>query len=350
MLDRAKLVNLCKTYTTHYFSQFQKEYLSAQNLWQYLCADVPLQTRLSAQETLPYWEKLALHEIQRSTLDYTVYAIDGSQIYPDRHEGFSCYLINIGCVALSYGERPGAFFETLPYLLHEQKSTQVSQELVNARRTRYELEHAVIWSMQHQRNNNLILCDGSLIFWHLSAHEKSVQIELLAAYLKALEDLYQRAVPIIGYISLPQSKELTNIVRAMQDHTHFDYLVDADIIASWLKHGFRTNLFAHRSPLMQQYPEPLRIYFFYMHVGSEIVRIELPAWLIGQVDLIAALVLDQAEKGHGYPVCLAEAHQQAVVTTLDRAFFYQLLQQQSQEFTGTVCSSQKLHKKRRLDV
>lgn len=351
MLDRAQLMTLCKEYTAHYFSRFYQECVDAHQLWHVLCTDIPLQLRCQQHALLPRWQQLKLHAVTSFTQDYTVYAIDGSQIYPDRHAGLSCYVINIGCVALSYGVKSGAFFATKLYLLQEESFSQMSQELINARRTRYELQEAVPWSLLYQNIHNLVMCDGSLIFWHLSAHEKTIQEQLLADYLETLEQLYQRKTPIIGYISLPQSKELVTVIRSLHGSSDaFKCIVDSDVIAQWLNPGFRSNLFEHNSALMEKYPPHLRIYFFYVHVGEEIARIELPAWLVPQVDMIASIIMDQAEKGRGYPVCLAEAHQQAVVTGVDREFFYQLLQQQSEACSGNFTVSQKLYKKRRLDV
>jgi hypothetical protein len=73
------------------------------------------------------------------------------------------------------------------------------------------------------------------------------------------------------------------------------------------------------------------IYFCYVHIGWEIVRIEFPAWVAEQptlLDSALSLVLAQVTKGFGYPVALAEAHNQAVVRGGDRTRFFSLLEQQ----------------------
>jgi hypothetical protein len=44
------------------------------------------------------------------------------------------------------------------------------------------------------------------------------------------------------------------------------------------------------------------------------------------VGLTHRLVLDQCQRGQGYPVALSEAHEQAVVTTADRENFWQLVE------------------------
>jgi NurA-like 5'-3' nuclease len=71
-----------------------------------------------------------------------------------------------------------------------------------------------------------------------------------------------------------------------------------------------------------------RIQFFYLNVGSEIVRIEIPKWVATDgalIDLVHAVVYSQAQKGGGYPIALAEAHQQAVVRGSEREMFYEMV-------------------------
>jgi hypothetical protein len=48
--------------------------------------------------------------------DFTVIASDGSHIDVDRHRPNRCYLINIGTVVLTYGNKPDAIFSNTPQL------------------------------------------------------------------------------------------------------------------------------------------------------------------------------------------------------------------------------------------
>ncbi len=71
------------------------------------------------------------------------------------------------------------------------------------------------------------------------------------------------------------------------------------------------------------------MYFFYLNVGPEIVRIEIPKWVAKDVALLQrvhAMAHDQAQKGQGYPVSLSEAHEQAVIRSSEREQFYRLLE------------------------
>jgi NurA-like 5'-3' nuclease len=45
------------------------------------------------------------------------------------------------------------------------------------------------------------------------------------------------------------------------------------------------------------------------------------------LELTHALVLDQCNRGQGYPVALSESHEQAVVTGADRELFWGLVEE-----------------------
>jgi NurA-like 5'-3' nuclease len=61
----------------------------------------------------------------------------------------------------------------------------------------------------------------------------------------------------------------------------------------------------------------------------EIARVEIPQWVAENdewLNLVHAVIYDQAQKGRGYPVALAEAHEQAVVRGAERELFYEMLE------------------------
>jgi hypothetical protein len=64
-------------------------------------------------------------------------------------------------------------------------------------------------------------------------------------------------------------------------------------------------------------------------VGRELARVEVPRWVAHdaeQVDLVHSLIYDQCVRGHGYPVALARAHEQAVVRSADRRTFQRIVE------------------------
>ena len=106
-------------------------------------------------------------------------------------------------------------------------------------------------------------------------------------------------------------------------------LTDTALFGSILKEGQCSILFHSRSKILDHYGEQ-RISFFYLHVGTEIVKIEVPRWMTENPQLIsntAGLCYQQAKIGNGYPAVLSEAHEHAVVRNADRDLFYTLLEQ-----------------------
>jgi hypothetical protein len=105
-------------------------------------------------------------------------------------------------------------------------------------------------------------------------------------------------------------------------------LTDADVLAGRLTEGQRGPLFASMNPInIKTYGEHL-IHFFYLRVGRELARVEVPRWVAEEPDLlnrVHSLVYDQCVRGQGYPVALARAHEQAVVRTADRRTFQRVV-------------------------
>jgi len=96
-----------------------------------------------------------------------------------------------------------------------------------------------------------------------------------------------------------------------------------------LEPGERSALFVSPSKIVKEHYGEHRIYFFYLRLEEEVARVETPRWVAENgelLDMVHTLVLDQCCRGQGYPVALSEAHEQAVVTTADRAEFWQLVE------------------------
>ncbi|QQR63402.1 DNA double-strand break repair nuclease NurA [bacterium] len=110
--------------------------------------------------------------------------------------------------------------------------------------------------------------------------------------------------------------------------------------------GARTVVFQVPINGTQDYPSVLVPCFFYLNSGHEVVRVEIPFWIASDQSLVSkvvSIIWDQVEKGRGYPLVLAEAHEQAVVKTEDRAYFYAAINQYSKDaHSGT--SQKQRHK------
>jgi hypothetical protein len=305
----------------------------------------------------------------------TVIATDGSQIFPDRHEVSSCYLLNVGYVVIHYGTGERPTLASRPFLYYKEEDlyeewegrrTMVTRESVGMRRGALEFAYLADLAVQAKGEGRSVvgLSDGTLILWSLEGRPPDFRAAMLKAYLSAFERMRQARVPVAGYISSPGSADVVNALRVglcPEEPTNCDRcpwkadlrerlieigremeasapsgglpcspiegVTDDILFARALRPGERSGVFRSQSKVLSDYG-PHRISFFYLHTGSEISRVEIPQWVAEDadlLDLIHACVVDQAEKGKGYPIVLSEAHEKAVVRGADRDLFYKFL-------------------------
>lgn len=375
VLDRCKVLRELQQISEKLFFDCSSELNNAVQIWNVICNDLIFKERVAqanASWSLPSWQGLLgqIYQINHDACtSYSAVGIDGSQIYPDKHQGSSCFLINIGTVVLHYGITLPICLSSEPTVFagnHEEHVHGSAVDFVNCRRQELEFDAGIsimrqLDSIESNEYRQLLLFDGSLIFWHLESKEPDLKMHFLTKYCRSLDILAQQKNLIAGYISLPKNKDLVNLLRFAQQEIlssdvsmdSLDHVIDTHICSFFLKPYFRTNVFMHQSKLCQLYSEPIRPYFFYLHVGSEIIRMEIPAWIALDnrlTDLVAMLALDNAIKGQGYPVVLAEAHEQAVVKGPDRDFFYQLIQKVGLDQNKSMALSQKVIKKRGITI
>ena len=178
-----------------------------------------------------------------------------------------------------------------------------------------------------------------------------------------------RPLAVAGYISLPGSSEVVRALRVMvcsYGSADVGYrcgmrgpgrqpcegcvggLMDRDIFARLLDPGQRSALFSTSFSGTDQY-YAADVLFFYVNVGHEIARVEVPSWVVedqARLSLVHGLVVDQCERGRGYPVALMEAHEQAVVSGADREYFTQLVEEMLASEHLPSSTSQKARSKR----
>lgn len=287
----------------------------------------------------------------------TVVATDGSQITPSHHEVAAAFLLNISTVVLHYGTGEQAELSSMPTLFYRDEDlyidyggqrVQVTGEILGMRRAIMEFQRLMQQATTAQKSGHrtCALSDGSLILWQLQGAPQDYQQPTLTHYLACLEAARQQGIPVAGYISRPRSRDLANALRVglCPDVTpncdrcpyrelpqlpcaEIEGIIDRRVFERVLQPGERTPVFDSESRILDAYGQH-RIGFFYLHVGTEIARIEVPQWVAAEpslLDLVHAVAYTQAQKGGGYPVALAEAHQQAVVRGAERDLFYDML-------------------------
>ena len=372
MLDRIKLLRELHTASHKLFLDLQDEYQSAQHAWDLMCQDPLFLPKVQAHNTLSLatWcgPVDASYAVNSYAGPHHVLAVDGSQIYPDKHQGTSCFLINIGSILLSYGEQQGACkLWSEPFIFADQYDDDQlrSVDMVNGKREEYEFQVGLHYAKDIQKRSKdpvIFLFDGSLVFWHLEGKDLVLKNFFLEKYKQLLEGFCKEQILMAGYLSLPKNKELVLLARAhvtdfalaTKEHTElFKHTVDTDIAALFLKPGMRSTLFENHNAISEFFSPDIKPYFFYYHARVEIVRIEVPGYIAQseeKIALVISLIANQVEKGQGYPVSVAEAHEQAVIKGADREFFYQMVQKIGFERCKRVVPSQKSNKKRRMVV
>ena len=297
--------------------------------------------------------------------EFTILATDGSHIAVDRHRSTRCYLINIGEVVLRYGQNPDATLDSHPSLYSGEEELAIAPSSVKDREQPIEgnllgIKRGVD---EYQRlttlakelpagSLSLALADGSLILWGLEAYPDFVTEALLTrgflSYLTEIEKLNEpaRKVALASYISFPRSTEVVNALRVALcpcEVLDTDYcgecktrecdaiagIRDRELFMDILKPRERSALFTSGSRFVQKHYGGHQVYFFYLRVDDEVARVELPRWVAldeNLLNLAHSLILDQCQRGQGYPVALSEAHEQAVVTAAARENFWQLVE------------------------
>lgn len=324
---------------------------------------------------------------------FTVLATDGSQIDADRHQTARYYLINIGGVRLDYGDNPQAQLNNHPRLYFEDEdlvmtapddslnTKMVEGTLLGLKRDAEECAHLADMAEKLTADRPaLALLDGSLIKWSLERKDFGDFIKdtlLVKGFLKSLERIRKRQIDkaqeltIASYISSTGSRDVINTLRIIicpytpincDKHCKqkqpgerpcdvVDGILDRDIFNRLLNTDKRSALFRNTSKIVKNYYGKHHIYFFYVKVDDEVARIEIPEWVAENkrlLELTHTLVLDQCRRGHGYPVALSEAHEQAVVTTADKQLLDRLLEESlAREKISTKVSAKSRSKRTR---
>ncbi len=312
-------------------------------------------------------------------LDYCVVGTDASSISPDRHSSVHYYVLNVGYALLTYGAEPDAVLEASSqlcfrdeelYLFPEKRDVPVEGVILGGRMEAESLR--ILRKALHSvERPTVALRDGPLILWTLQNEEQTVQDALLHDFLAAMSFLRDAGVPLGGYISYTGSRDVANSLRVWICPSHagecdqcrsgerelclaLARIRDRDLFA-FLDTGERSQLFGSSSQILSRYGEH-QVDFFYMDVGGEIIRAEVPRWVSSDqnmLGLLHAAICDQCQRSPGfppYPPALLEAHEQAVITAPERRLIEEMVEQALGQVGGRVVRSAKDDSKRRRGV
>jgi len=318
----------------------------------------------------------AHHAARAAPRDYCIVSTDGSHVEPDRHGPAVCYLLNIGSAVIRYGSRPGARLQSAPFLGYRREDLYLTaggvevpvQERVLALRRHIE-EMRALTRLAVESSGDIpviALADGTLLVSAWGQGDDSQVLEVLVGqFVECLEELRRHDIAVASYISRPRGSDVVNLLRlascpfgevecsswcrgrsssavpcaplsTVTDRQVFDALP--------LPAGARSAVFESSWATSQQRYEENRVQFFYVDVGPEVARVEVPRWVAvdpARLELVQAVVLDQVARGQGYPRALIEAHEKAVLATSDRRVYEAMVEHALEEAGLSIGSSRK---------
>jgi hypothetical protein len=309
---------------------------------------------LAAMAESPRPFALCAHEPATFALDpppvrpVIVVAADGSSIAPDRFSPVPCYVINTGYVSLPYGTLSavamGAEATVGPkslLLAAEDDGT----EAVDARGFGVELLRDVLElergedlaAHAMESGETVLLLDGTLLPWDLDAVHiaESVRADALARTEATLSRLraFGPGLSLGAYISATRAAEVSTSLAALAGSGPLPF-ADAAIFRRLLEDGQRSALFKSQSRRSGRVETRLKshgVAFFYLRIGADVARVELPDWAASesQVARLHTTLVAQCLGCDGYPRALQEAHEQAVISGADRIAFSRLLEREA---------------------
>jgi len=282
-------------------------------------------------------------KIKKEPSEYIAIASDGSEVPVNEDFFFPYYIINIGFVVLKYGKDHFFLADSTAKIYFEEneiyekvgdKNFLVRGELLSSKMLLEESKKLgeLLKDFYVIDIPTLILFDGTLIQWEIKETSLIYKNNFIQDFQKFIQIAEQLKSPIAGYISGTHSRDIIEMIKIFLEmrNTKFNeqllsIIKDRDLYEIILQKGERSAVFRSNAPILNLYRSP--IYFFFLNVGREVVRIEIPEFIANNKNLLettCALILSQSDKGEGYPVVLREAHEQAVIKNPEKVFIEDL--------------------------
>ncbi len=307
------------------------------------CA-LPLEDPLNARFPLP----------TQVPAERLILAVDGSQIYPDRHAAIPFGLINLGGIVLRWEGSAPPHTPVQSELLFDEDLYQgqglPSEDQLSLDRDLAERRFLLRQVEDHCRGELCIaLSDGPLELWGGKDPQTARTFpKSREEYQRILSQLREANIALAGYVDKPGANlvaRLLEVARFADAPEKLDaYHPLAGVSDRWLfgqrgapllRGGERSAVFGLQSASRPHYRGDLEICFFYLNVGNEAhpwpVRVEIPAWVAQQPALLDALHLTLVEQARllgevkPYPYVLHRAHETALVTHEEKRQVEQML-------------------------
>ena len=285
-----------------------------------------------------------------------ILASDGSQITPNRHHELSYGLLNSAVFVMRTGSGVAPTIITETQLLEKVAREDLDQSVEDAIAMQRDMAERALLAREAAALDSQIpiiaLTDGPL--------EPFYQRKTSPAYTRQLKEIHDHFTRMselgiipAGYIDRPHSDLLLRTLDILRGDIPPEMLAkprdlpifDATLFEKLLPPGHRSVVFRLISPSVMEMPEPVRLSFFYLNVGTAslpgIVRIEIPEYVAASqssLDTLQANLLAQCRMlpSDPYPYALHRAHEAAVVTVEERERITMLLMNDRLSRGGSV--------------
>lgn len=295
----------------------------------------------------------------------TTFAVDGSQVFPQKDFSIPIALVQIGWFenhhsAAGNYEKDILLDVMTPKDLVADRS-QPMDRWINMRRFSMEVQRLIEYITQAKSRAEaagrdpekcLVFFDGSLVLSFAAMLDENLRSPYLDQILALLRASEKHQVPLVGYVDTAESNDITTLLRQLDGLENTRSIHDAKLLSRLMNWGDRTPLMTcDRGGILNYYAEMRdRIAFTYLKTNaSPPARLELPLWIweAGRAEAVINQVRAEVVVGNGYPYAIETADQTAVLQSRDRQIFYRILQDWAAQENLSISLSQKMISKAR---
>ncbi len=256
---------------------------------------------------------------------YVLIAVDGSQVYPDRHKPVFYGLVQAVSISLHYSERSVHIStKRRTQLIFEEELRQQSSAMRAINYQRYCLEMKLLKyaceEATRDKGQVVLLVDGMLLPAAELLDPTNTGGKQMPPPLVDLLKTSQRTHAILcNYVDRPKSTSLAALCAASQPSAHnaLRYVPDHVLLRDVLKPAHRTGIM--RSHVSLHDGEHLCVCYANFGKGTGnsavIARLEFPEWCSSaeQMAQLCAILQRHVRLGGGYPFAMSAAHEESVI-------------------------------------
>ncbi|MGB3788361.1 MAG: DNA double-strand break repair nuclease NurA [Phormidesmis sp.] len=313
------------------------------------------------------WEnrEQSLEWVKQHLSDVTTFAVDGSQVFPQKDFSIPIALVQIGWFE-NHHSAAGTYEKDILLDVMTPKDlvadrSQPMDRWINMRRFSMEVQRLTDYiktakdrAVDQGRDPEkcLVFCDGSLVLSFASMLEDNIRAPYVEQVLTLLQASEKHQVPLVGYVDTAESNDIITLLRTFHDLDKSRAIHDAKLLNPLMAWGDRTPIMTcDRGGILNDYREMQgRLTFTYLKTNAGYpARLELPKWIweAGLAETVINQVRAEVIVGNGYPYAIETADQTAVLQSRDRQIFYRILQDWAAQEQLQLSLSQKMISKAR---